>query len=180
MDLASVVAALASVGVRVSGSTPNSSVQVDSSRACPTGLAGPEPSGTINDPGQHFHRVTTLVTLRKCTLGNKREIKTLKFVSASTKGFKGGLAWIKLSKKDMAVTFSYSHTWRPGPPCHILLFPNVVLLFGLQLPEFAMLLNVSVLLWLQSPAWSPPSPQYAPGAYLGRAHKGPSPRVGGR
>ena len=54
MDLASVVAALASVGVRVSGSTPNSNVQVDSSRACPTGLAGPEPSGTINDPGQHF------------------------------------------------------------------------------------------------------------------------------
>ena len=54
MDLASVVAALASVGVRVSGSTPNSKVQVDSSRACPTGLAGPEPSGTINDPGQHF------------------------------------------------------------------------------------------------------------------------------
>ena len=57
MDLASVVAALASVGVRVSGSTPNSSVQVDSSRACPTGLAGPEPSGTINDPGQHFQPV---------------------------------------------------------------------------------------------------------------------------
>ena len=56
MDLASVVAALASVGVRVSGSTPNSSVQVDSSRACPTGLAGPEPSGTINDPGQHFQK----------------------------------------------------------------------------------------------------------------------------
>ena len=55
MDLASVVAALASVGVRVSGSTPNSSVQGDSSRACPTGLAGPELSGTINDPGQHFH-----------------------------------------------------------------------------------------------------------------------------
>ena len=55
MDLASVVAALASVGVRVSGSTANSSVQVDSSRACPTGLAGPEPSGTFHDPGQHFH-----------------------------------------------------------------------------------------------------------------------------
>ena len=54
-------------------------------------------------------RVTTLVTLRKCTLGRKREIKTLKFVSASTKGFKGGLAWIKPSKKDMAVTFSYSY-----------------------------------------------------------------------
>ena len=54
MDLASVVAALASVGVRVSGSAPNSSVQVDSSRACPPGLAGPEPSGTINDLGQHF------------------------------------------------------------------------------------------------------------------------------
>ena len=54
MDQASVVAALASVGVRVSGSAPNSSVQVDSSRACPPGLAGPEPSGTINDLGQHF------------------------------------------------------------------------------------------------------------------------------
>ena len=54
MDLASVVAALASVGVRVSGSTPNNNVQGDSSRACPTGLAGSEPSGTINDPGQHF------------------------------------------------------------------------------------------------------------------------------
>ena len=59
-------------------------------------------------------RVTTLVTLRKCTLGNKREIKTLKFVLASTKGFKGGLAWIKPSKKDMAVTFSYS--LQQGPP----------------------------------------------------------------
>ena len=57
-------------------------------------------------------RVTTLVTLRKCTLGNKREIKTLKFVLASTKGFKGGLAWIKPSKKDMAVTFSYSRSRR--------------------------------------------------------------------
>ena len=54
MDLASVVAALASVGVRVSGSAPNSSVQVDSSRACPPGLAGPEPSGTIHDLGRHF------------------------------------------------------------------------------------------------------------------------------
>ena len=57
MDLASVVAALASVGVRVSGSTPNSSVQVDSSRACPTGLAGPERSGTFHDPGQHFQSI---------------------------------------------------------------------------------------------------------------------------
>ena len=71
-------------------------------------------------------------------------------------------------------------TWRPDPPCQVVLFPNVVLLFGLQLPEFAMLLNVSALLWLQSPAWSPPSPQYAPRGYLGRAHRGPSPRVGGR
>ena len=43
-----------------------------------------------------------------------------------------------------------------------------------------MLLSVSALLWLQSPAWSPPDPQYAPGVYLGRAHRGPSPRVGGR
>ena len=58
MDLASVVAALASVGVRVSGSTPNNNIQEDSSRACPTGLAGPEPSGTHNDPGQHFHYAT--------------------------------------------------------------------------------------------------------------------------
>ena len=55
MDLAPVVAALASVGVRVSGSNPNNNIQGDSSRACPTGLAGPEPSGTHNDPGQHFH-----------------------------------------------------------------------------------------------------------------------------
>ena len=31
--------------------------------------------------------VTTLVSLKKCTLGYKREIKTLKFVLASTKGF---------------------------------------------------------------------------------------------
>ena len=54
MDLASVVAALASVGVRVSCSTPNNNVQGDFSRACPTGLAGPEPSGTNIDPGQHF------------------------------------------------------------------------------------------------------------------------------
>ena len=64
MDLASVVAALASVGVRVTGSAPNSSVQVDSSRACPPGLAGPEPSGTIHDLGQHFHAyLTWLATL---------------------------------------------------------------------------------------------------------------------
>ena len=61
MDLASVVAALASVGVRVSGSAPNSSVQVDSSRACPPGLAGPEPSGTINNLGQHFHAAQELL-----------------------------------------------------------------------------------------------------------------------
>ena len=60
MDLASVVAALASVGVRVSGSTPNNNVQGDSSRACPTGFAGPEPSGTTIDPGQHFHYACTL------------------------------------------------------------------------------------------------------------------------
>ena len=58
-------------------------------------------------------RVTTLVTLRKCTLGFKREIKILKLVLASTKVFKGGLAWIKPSKKDMAVTFSYFLRQRP-------------------------------------------------------------------
>ena len=61
MDLASVVAALASVGVRVSGSTPNNNIQGDSSRACPTGLAGPEPSGTHNDPGQHFQGTTPVI-----------------------------------------------------------------------------------------------------------------------
>ena len=61
MDLASVVAALASVGVRVSGNTPNNNIQGDSSRACPTGLAGPEPSGTLNDPGQHFQYQVMLV-----------------------------------------------------------------------------------------------------------------------
>ena len=65
MDLASVVAALASVGVRVSGSTPNSNVQGDSSRACPTGLAGPEPSGTINDPGQHFQACARPIAFQK-------------------------------------------------------------------------------------------------------------------
>ena len=62
MDLASVVAALASVGVRVSGSTPNNNIQGDSSRACPTGLAGPEPSGTLNDPGQHFHEADSQIS----------------------------------------------------------------------------------------------------------------------
>ena len=75
---------------------------------------------------------------------------------------------------------SDARTWRPGPPCQVLLFPNVVLLFRLQLLEFAMLLSISALPWLQSPAWSPPSLRYAPVAYLGRAHRGPSPRVGGR
>ena len=64
MDLASVVAALASVGVRVSGSNPNNNIQGDSSRACPTGLAGPEPSGTHNDPGQHFQLFTAHPELR--------------------------------------------------------------------------------------------------------------------
>ena len=68
MDLASVVAALASVGVRVSGSNPNNNIQGDSSRACPTGLAGPEPSGTHNDPGQHFHNTVCLLCLSCCLL----------------------------------------------------------------------------------------------------------------
>ena len=68
MDLASVVAALASVGVRVSGSTPNNNVQGDSSRACPTGLAGPEPSGTNIDPGQHFHSSPKAAQALGCSL----------------------------------------------------------------------------------------------------------------
>ena len=76
-------------------------------------------------------RVTTLVTLRKSTLGNKREIKTLKFVLASTKGFKGGLAWIKPSKKDMAVTFSYyKHMCVPTRPFRS--FRHVVCSLSLQ------------------------------------------------
>ena len=37
-------------------------------------------------------RVTTLVTLRKCTLGIQSEIKTVRFVLASTKRFSGGLS----------------------------------------------------------------------------------------
>ena len=36
-------------------------------------------------------RVITLVTLRKCTFNFKRVMKMIKFVSTSTKGFKGGL-----------------------------------------------------------------------------------------
>ena len=69
MDLASVVAALASVGVRVSGSTPNNNIQGDSSRACPTGLASPEPSGTLNDPGQHFQILPTKDAIDTWDLG---------------------------------------------------------------------------------------------------------------
>ena len=72
MDLASVVAALASVGVRVSGSIPNNNIQGDSSRACPTGLAGPEPSGTLNDPGQHFQSVTRIIS--PCALGTPKHL----------------------------------------------------------------------------------------------------------
>ena len=52
--------------------------------------------------------VITLVTLRKCTLSFEREIKRFKKVWHQQNGFKRGLAWIKPSKKDMAVTFSYS------------------------------------------------------------------------
>ena len=81
MDLASVVAALASVGVRVSGSAPNSSVQVDSSRACPTGLAGPEPSGTINDPGQHFQG-----TCSGCTTNHTTQCGHKHFVNDARRG----------------------------------------------------------------------------------------------
>ena len=57
-------------------------------------------------------RVITLVTLRKCTLSFKREIKILKLVLASMKGFKGGLASMKPSKKDVARTFSYFSPWQ--------------------------------------------------------------------
>ena len=102
MDLASVVAALASVGVRVSGSTPNSSVQVDSLRACPTGLAGPEPSGTINDPGQHFH----------CVYGAPKEINSDEDVRV-----RSDTGWYKRVLRSLNVQVStgipYSHTSNP-------------------------------------------------------------------
>ena len=55
-------------------------------------------------------RVTTLVTLRKCTLGHKREIKTLKFVSASTKGFKGGLSLDQALQERHGSDFFLLHT----------------------------------------------------------------------
>ena len=80
MDLAYVVAALASVGVRVSGSAPNSNVQGDSSRACPTGLAGPEPSGTFHDPGQHFHTVVHARAFTHALKGRPREVRTVNLV----------------------------------------------------------------------------------------------------
>ena len=53
-------------------------------------------------------RDITLVTLRKCTLALKEKGKCLSKSKHQQKGFKGGLVWIKPSKKDMAVTFSYS------------------------------------------------------------------------
>ena len=78
MDLASVVAALASVGVRVSGSNPNNNIQGDSSRACPTGPAGPEPSGTHNDPGQHFQDPIPLLKSRPTRLSDRyKSVSTL-------------------------------------------------------------------------------------------------------
>ena len=58
-------------------------------------------------------RVTTLVTLRKCTLGHKREIKTLKFVSASTKGFKGGLSLDQALQERHGSDFFLLHHLNP-------------------------------------------------------------------
>ena len=52
-------------------------------------------------------RVRTLVTLRKCTSNFKRKTKVIQLVSTLTKAFRGGSAWIKSPKKDMAVTFPY-------------------------------------------------------------------------
>ena len=101
MDLASVVAALASVGVRVSGSTPNSSVQGDSSRACPTGFAGPEPSGTNIDPGQHFHRPIAdqhrmQRTRKHSTTPQDAGQRTAP--TAATDKAEGGLGWVGLGQ----------------------------------------------------------------------------------
>ena len=46
-------------------------------------------SAQLSGRGEHHvgARVTTLITLRKCTLSLKREMKILKLVLASTKGF---------------------------------------------------------------------------------------------
>ena len=84
MDLASVVAALASVGVRVSGSTPNSSVQVDSSRACPTGLAGPEPPAPSTTQGSTFTPEVMSQDQRA------REVKVLPWVVEGAGGLGAG------------------------------------------------------------------------------------------
>ena len=88
MDLASVVAALASVGVRVSGSNPNNNIQEDSSRACPTGLAGPEPSGTHNDPGQHFQG-------RRCCGGGRAP--GVRLAPPDVHGYGSGWVWLGVS-----------------------------------------------------------------------------------
>ena len=122
MDLASVVAALASVGVRVSGSNPNNNIQGDSSRACPTGLAGPEPSGTHNDPGQHFHgsrgylNVVPLVSQPQlapqygpCRLRNLRRRNDYAAVVLCERGpQRNALRKPKLPKKD-----TNQQLWRP-------------------------------------------------------------------
>ena len=52
-------------------------------------------------------RVTTLVTLRKCTLGFKREIKILKLVLASTKGFLGGLGLDQALQEEHGSDFCF-------------------------------------------------------------------------
>ena len=70
-------------------------------------------------------RVTTLVTLRKCTLGYKREIKTLKFVSALTKGFKGGLRLDQALQERHGSDFFLLHVlqvfcWEKGEQRHAL------------------------------------------------------------
>ena len=61
-------------------------------------------------------RVTTLVTLRRCTLGNKREIKTLKFVLASTKGFSGGLGLDQALQERHGSDFFLLLAWGCAPP----------------------------------------------------------------
>ena len=55
-------------------------------------------------------RATTLVTLRKFTLVFKREIKILKLVLASTKGFEGGLGL------DQALQERHGSDFSPLPP----------------------------------------------------------------
>ena len=113
MDLASVVAALASVGARVSGSAPNSSVRVDSSRACPPGLAGPEPSGTIHDLGQHFQDDTAAKVCKACQDEHEKRAKYFKQGKVQ-KSALGDNVWVERHHKDVLSRHRQASWYVPG------------------------------------------------------------------